>query len=243
MSNRTQLRVAVLLRRPRGPSRRARSPDLIGRCERSALAAALSLKLQAAGVVTAIAVGAPRVEQRILELALRAGCDRAVEVLYPGADAVDYLGAARVIAAVLRRNPVDVVVCGARSQDDAVGAVGPAVAELLDIPHLAGLVDLEVACEALVATQRSDGQLHRFRCNLPLVACVETFDRKGRAAPIPGAIVESIPLDDLDLRAAEISVRSDFVGAARAARARTATIVSGASELMSRLAADDLLGG
>jgi electron transfer flavoprotein beta subunit len=240
-----RLRVAVLLRRLRPRNRRSRTPDLLGRCERAALATALAVKREAGAQVTALAVGPARYEQRALQLALRAGCDRAVGVLYPAADSVDYLGVARVIAAALRRDPVDLVVCGSRSQDEVVGAVGPAVAELLDLPHLSSLVDLSLQDGTIVAVRRAAGKLHRFSCRPPLVACIDEFRRAAvdGARAASRAEVVSVQLGELDVRAAELSVRSDFAGSARTTRARAATIVSGAAELVSRLADDELLGG
>lgn len=240
----TGLRIVLPLRRLRARTRRATRSDVLGRCERAALAAALWLRHQTGGHVTAVAVGPAKLEKRALDMALRAGCDRAIEVLYPGVDAVDYLGVARVLAAVARRETFDVVIIGNRSQDELVGAVGPAVAELLDVPHLGSVVDVSVSGDRITAIQRAGGKLHEFSCRPPLVACVEAFSRSLPAAARPAdrAEIAEIELGALDIRATELSVRTDFAGSARSSRVRAATIVSGAAELMRRLAGDNRLG-
>ena len=292
----SELTVAVLLRRLRVPLV-GETPDppglLLGRCERAALAAALYLKQTSNADVTAVAVGPGAFEKRALELARRAGCDRAVEVLYAAVDMVDYLGVARVLSAALRReqpegsgvSPTndgrrarlcrgrrpDLIVCGGRSQDELVGAVGPAVAELLDVPHLAGVVDVDVdpdsGGESLVITRRADGRLHRYRCKPPLVVCIDEFWRArspGGSAPggsgvsptndgvatgLPGGApgstgrdVAELELGQLELRASELSVRADYIGTAREVNGH-ATIVAEPAELFSQLAAKDVFGG
>ncbi len=238
------MRVAVLLRRLRTPDRRARGGDLLGRCERAALSTALALRRDTGADVTALAVGTARFEQRALQLALRAGCNRAFGVLYPAVESVDYLGVARVIAAALRRERFDLVICGSRSQDEIVGAVGPAVAELLDVPHLGGLIDLAASGDRIRAVQRSGGKLHHFSCTPPLVACVDEFAGqacRGSAQRDRAAAIVPVELGELELRASELSVRSDFIGSERSSRSPAATIFSGAAELVAQLQRDQLL--
>lgn len=235
------MKVFVLLRRLRGDS-----DELLGRCERAALAAALHLKRERDAEVVALAVGPGSYEKRMLELARRAGCDRAVDILYAAVDMVDYLGVARVLAAALRREQPDVVLCGGRSQDELVGAVGPAVAELLDLPHLAGVVDLEVTGgddDALHATRRADGSLLRYRCHSPVVLCIDGFWRARRISPGKGGRdVSELELGELELRASELSVRSDYIGTASDLD-RAATIISKPEQLFEQLAGENALRG
>ncbi|HTM19054.1 MAG TPA: hypothetical protein VL172_01045, partial [Kofleriaceae bacterium] len=158
---------------------RPQHPDaeVLGQCERAALAAALRLRGELEATVTAVAVGPAQREDRVLAMALRAGCDEAVRVHDADLEDADYLGIAGAIAAVARRSGARLIICGDRSQDERQGATGPAIAELLGAPHLIQVVDLRAHDGALLATQRGGGQLHSWRCPLPAVMCMAGFPR------------------------------------------------------------------
>jgi electron transfer flavoprotein beta subunit len=237
----------LFLRRHRADPEHACEEEVIGRCERAALATALRLRRQLGGALTAISVG-PRREDRVLAMALRAGCDHAARAHDPLLDGVDYLGVARVLAAAARRLSFDLVVCGDRSQDELQGALGPAVADLLDVPHLTGLVDVQADGGALVLRQRSGSQLHTFRGRPPLVLCVAAYRPAAGDEPPGGhgaraGAIEHLDLAELGIDGRELSHRRQFLGQPRAARPGcNATLVNSGGELVSALVSDHLLG-
>lgn len=140
------MRIVVLLRRL---YHRPGKPDacLLGRCEQAALAAAVRLRDALGGTLTAVALGEAMHEEPTLAAALAAGCDRAVRVHAPACDDLDYLGTAEVLRAAVDRLGCDLLVCGDRSQDQGHGALGPAMAELLGMPHLTGVLDVDIQVE------------------------------------------------------------------------------------------------
>lgn len=195
------MRIVVLLRRL---YHRPGKPDacLLGRCEQAALAAAVRLRDALGGTLTAVALGEAMHEEPTLAAALAAGCDRAVRVHAPACEDLDYLGTAEVLRAAVDRLGCDLLVCGDRSQDQGHGALGPAMAELLGMPHLTGVLDIDVQVEdgaaepaeeapepaaepaeepaeptrggrAIIARQRNGGRIHRFRCVPPVVLCMQ----------------------------------------------------------------------
>lgn len=242
------VRIVVLLRRLCGSPEHVSDEEVLGRCERAALTAALTLRAELAGEVTALAVGPASREDRVLAMALRAGCDHAVRVHDAQLEELDYLGYANVLAAAVRHLGFDVVLCGNRSQDELLGATGPAMAGLLEVPHLSNLVDVRGDDGAVICSRRAQGAVHEYRCTLPLVACVAAFPPARRpseseySATRGGGITE-LGLDQVSLDARTLQYRKRFIGQARASRTgANATLVASPSDLIAHLERDQLLG-
>src|SRR5438309_2048621 len=107
---------------------------LLDRADEGPLRCALRL-----GCTVAVRIGPPE-EDELLVRALRAGAARAVRLWDPVLQEVDYLGLAQVLARLLQRLDCSLIVAG----DDGRGAVGPALAERLSLPHLCAVLDAEV---------------------------------------------------------------------------------------------------
>ena len=105
---------------------------------------ALRLREAHGGTVTAIAAGGGK-QVDALRRALAMGADAAVQIDDPALAEADGLGKARALAACASSLGADVVLAGRAALDDEQGLVGPAVAERLGWPHVAGIVRLEVA--------------------------------------------------------------------------------------------------
>jgi len=252
--------IAVLLRRFQSRPGASDDDDVLGLCERGALATALGLAQPLGAQVTAIALGPARREDRVLAMALRAGCDRALRVVDDGIDDLDYFGMAQVLAAAIRHVSARVVVCGDRSQDERTGAVGPAVAELLDAAHLTQVIKAEAEGGALIVDRAGDGTRQRFKVSLPAVLCtrpppvnagprLSTEDgddgRVRRAAALVRVpTIEEIDLARLGVEPLMLAHRRRTAGRLRPMRGRRRALVSRtASELVERLRADQLLDG
>jgi electron transfer flavoprotein beta subunit len=259
--------VAVLLRRLQARPGASAADDVLGLCERGALATALALAGPLGMAVTAIAVGPARREDRVLAMALRAGCDRALRVSDEGTDDLDYLGLARILAAAARYVGARVITCGDRSQDEHTGAIGPAVAELLGAAHLTQVVHAEVDADTLVVERAGDGSQQRFRLSPPAVLCVrpppvvpgaqraetvpeyddddDTDVRTRRAAAlIRVPTIEEVDLARIGVDRAAVDERRTGSGRIRPVRGRRRALVSPTpSDLVARLRADHLIGG
>jgi electron transfer flavoprotein alpha/beta subunit len=116
------------------------APALLGRCERAALEAAVALASRLGGTLTALSMGADEHQRPVLAAALAAGCHAAVRVHAPSCDDLDYLGVATILGAAARALGCDALLCGDTSENERTGAVGPAVAEILGVPHLTGVL-------------------------------------------------------------------------------------------------------
>lgn len=241
-------RIVVLLRRLLSAPNTVDDDEVLGRCERAALSAALTLGAELEGEVDAIALGPAKREDRVLAMALRAGCDHASRVWDPALASLDYLAVAEVLAATIALRGFDLVLCGHRSQDERQGAIGPAVAHFLDTPHVTGLVDVRAGDDGTVTVlRRASGVLHELSCALPAVLGVVSFSMARQAAdreytgPRGGAI-DVLHLGDLDLEPRALAHRRKFVGSSRATRpGANATVVKNPAELVRRLTADRVL--
>lgn len=233
----------VLIRRLLGRPGAVHQDESLGACELAALRAARHFA-GPEGTVTAVALGRSRREEKALELAMRFAADRAIRITDSGADRLNFLGTAQVLGTVIREaEPYDAIFCGDRSQDEGSGAVGPAVAELLGLPHLCAILDLERDGEkhVTVVTQ-GDGARHRFRVELPSVLCVRRWSREppehsGGEAKAAVRNYRDLGINPRDLRAygrPRIAVNPVRKG-------NNATILNTADELLARLARDQLL--
>ena len=244
------MNLVVLLRRlrgtPEGHEGYRPAGGLIGRCDDAALRAVLALRAEAGGAtVTAVAAGPADREDEVLQHALAAGVDCAVRVSDPGLAWVDYHGVARVLAAAIRRIGHDLIVAGDRSEDEAQGAVGPAVAEWLQVPHLTGAIDVRFAgkngAPGVLVTRRDPGHVRTLKVPLPALLTVISFPRPVTPVPKTTAI-ESIELSSLGIQAAELKHRDGCMGDALPVRVtKNATVVKDADELVSRLREERLV--
>src|SRR4051794_32040093 len=154
---------------------RAVDPDFLdyalNEWDACAVEAALTLREAAGGEAVAVTVGgdeAGKGGQRALAM----GVDRGIRV-----DLVtqDPLGVARALAAVAQPESPDLVLCGVQSADLANGAVGAALAGLLELPFVGVAVAIERDGDALQVERELEGGLReRVAVRLPAVVSVQT---------------------------------------------------------------------
>lgn len=268
MSAGEQLELAVLLRRLRVRPDEVDGEQILGRCEGATLAASLYLAEVLKARVTAFAVGPASRENRVLAMALRAGCHRAVRIDAPGVDHMDYLSVAQVLARAIDRDDFDLVMCGDRAQDELSGAVGPAVAELLGLSHLRGVTSVHVEEGLIVARQRGDDCFHTYRCAYPSLLCISQFkpppksavqqmleelgevpddddehhEARGPTVAVRGGALEELRVDQLELDARALRRRRRLAGKPHVAhRGAHATMAQTPADLVRMLQDDRLI--
>jgi electron transfer flavoprotein beta subunit len=241
------LKLIVLVRRLRARPDGAGAARLCGTCDEAALRAALAARAAIPGTtVTALAAGPATSEDAVLRWALGAGVDKAVRVEDPALLTVDYQGLGRALGGAARSLGADLVLCGDRSEDEVQGAVGPAVAEALGIPHVTGVHDVKVAAGAATMSRVEGGFVRTLRLKLPTLLGVTS--QSGVALPAHDKIDSVKPIQALDLAAvglsaAELKHRDRCLGKAHPVRVvRNATLVKDPDELVARLREDRLLG-
>jgi electron transfer flavoprotein beta subunit len=117
-----------------------------------AVEAAVRLKEQLGGTVLALTLG-PEDAEGALRAALAIGADTAIRLWHSHASDWGAFMVAAALAVYIRRGqgvnlppPLmpDLVLCGDASSDWASGTVGPALAEILDLPQVTGVMQMNV---------------------------------------------------------------------------------------------------
>ena len=166
-----------------------------------AIEAGLQLKEKYGGEVTLVTMGPDRADEA-LRTGLAMGADKGVHISDPALEGSDTLVTAKVLAAAIKGLPYDIVLCGKVATDDNSGQVGPALAELLGIPHISGATTLEVDDDAkkATATREVEGGFMRMEVPIPAVITAEKDLNAPRYPSLPGIMkAKTKPVDKKDV--------------------------------------------
>lgn len=155
---------------------------------------ALQIRDAAGGSVTVFTLG-PEKAVEALRTALAMGADTAVRI-DPEDRAIDGLGTAKVLAGELKKGAFDLIVAGHRAVDDDNFQVGPAVAELMNIPHISMVIDQEIADDKIRCTRTVDGGTLVLEAALPALITTQRGLNEPRYASLPGIMkAKKKPID------------------------------------------------
>ncbi|MCJ2556809.1 MAG: electron transfer flavoprotein subunit beta/FixA family protein [Candidatus Thermoplasmatota archaeon] len=166
-----------------------------------AIEAGLQLKEKYGGEVTLVTMGPDRADEA-LRTGMAMGADKGVHISDPALEGSDTLVTAKVLATAIRGLPYDIVLCGKVATDDNSGQVGPALAELLGIPHISGATTLEVddAAKKATATREIEGGFMRMEVPIPAVITAEKDLNAPRYPSLPGIMkAKAKPVDKKDV--------------------------------------------
>ena len=150
-----------------------------------AVEAALQLKEKAgAGEVVVISLGSDLV-QETLRKAMSMGADRAVQLKHDGAP-VDSFAVATALAAELKAGSYDLIMFGRMSIDTAHGAVGAIAAELLGLPCVTAISQLDVADGKVKMRRELEGAYELIECALPAVVTIDEGIARPRYPSLKG---------------------------------------------------------
>jgi electron transfer flavoprotein beta subunit len=139
---------------------------------------------QGPGETVVIAVG-PDSVQETLRKAMSMGADRAVQ-LKADAQPVDGIAVARALAAELRDGGYDLVLFGKHAFDTAAGVVGTATAELLGLPCVTAVSQLEIAGGRGKARRELEGAGELVEFPLPAVVTIDEGIARPRYPSLKG---------------------------------------------------------
>ncbi len=150
-----------------------------------AVEAALQLKEKVgAGEVVVISLGGD-VVQETLRKAMSMGADRAVQLKHDGAP-VDSFAVATALAAELKAGGYDLIMFGRMSIDTAHGAVGAIAAELLGLPCVTAISQLDIADGKAKMRRELEGAYELVECALPAVVTIDEGIARPRYPSLKG---------------------------------------------------------
>ncbi|MFN2239783.1 MAG: electron transfer flavoprotein subunit beta [Thermoanaerobaculia bacterium] len=173
-----------------------------------ALEEAIKLKEAKGGDVTVLTFGPDRAGQALRECLAR-GATKAVHIKGDLAG-VDSLGIARVLAAAIKQQEYDILFLGKLGVGTDNALVGPMLAELLDLPQLNVVTELEVGEGKVTAHREVEGAEEIIEASLPALVTAQKGLNEPRYASLKGIMAaKKVPVDtksiaDLGLDEGEI---------------------------------------
>jgi electron transfer flavoprotein beta subunit len=178
---------------------------------------AVQLKEQHGGEVTVVSVGGEDGEKE-LRTALAMGADKAVlinteEDLEDG----DAFTTSKILAEFFKDNEVDLILAGNVAIDGGSGQVGPRLAELMNIPYVTTITNLEVEGKQVKLERDVEGDLEVIEVSLPLLVTAQQGLNEPRYPSLPGIMkakkkpFEELELDDLDLDEDDVNPKTKTI--------------------------------
>jgi electron transfer flavoprotein beta subunit len=150
-----------------------------------AVEAALQLNEKAGGGETVVVAVGSDVVQESLRKAMSMGADRAVQLKADSVPA-DGLAVAKALAAELKDGGYDLVLFGKHAFDTSAGVVGTATAELLGLPCVTAVSQLEVAGGRGSARRELEGAAELVEFPLPAVVTIDEGVARPRYPSLKG---------------------------------------------------------
>jgi electron transfer flavoprotein beta subunit len=186
--------------------------NIINPFDTYALEEGVRLKEQHGGKVTVITMGPPQAEEALRE-AISLGADEAIllsDSAFAGADT--WATAYTLSRAIIKLGQIDIIICGRQTVDGDTGQVGPELAEMLDMPFVAYISQIEEIADGHIRVRRMVEDGHEvIETTLPAVITVVKEINVPRLPSLRGITRSksvSIPVWD----AGELGVAQDMVG-------------------------------
>jgi len=145
---------------------------------------ALRIRQEKGGTVTIVSLGPAKADEAI-RTALAMGADKGLRIDCR-LNQYDSLATARILAAVMKERPFDLLIAGYRAVDDDYHMVGPALAELLDIPSISMVIEQKIDDNTIRCRCTVDGGTMDVEASLPALITTQRGLNEPRYASLPG---------------------------------------------------------
>lgn len=179
-----------------------------------AIEEAIQLREKHGGEVTVVTVGDEEAEKE-LRTALAMGCDRAVLIDAEDVEESDQYTTAHILAAYFKDQDYDLILGGNVAVDNGTGQVGPRLAELLNIPHVATITKIDIDGEQVSIERDAEGDVEIIEAGLPLLVTTQQGLNDPRYPSLPGIMkakkkpLETLDLDDLELDEDDVEAKTE----------------------------------
>ncbi|MEW9672902.1 electron transfer flavoprotein subunit beta [Ammoniphilus sp. 3BR4] len=175
----------------------------------------IKLKEAFGGEVTVLTIGTSRAESA-LRTALAMGADKGILVEDESLFGDEYT-LSKVLAAVIKGRPYDIILAGNMSVDSGSGQIGSRVAEELGIAHAATVTGLKIESGYATVVRDVEGDSERIEVALPLLLTAQQGLNEPRYPSLPGIMkakkkpIERLTAADLDFGTEDIQAKTVIV--------------------------------
>ncbi len=168
----------------------------------------LLLREASGGEVVLVTMG-PEKARDAIRKGLSMGADRGILITDEGLAGSDALATTRALAAAIRPEAPDLVICGTESYDGSTGMVPPMLAELLDMPQLTFAKHVEVSGDKVTIHRQTDDGYQVVEAASPCLITVTAGIAEPRYASLKGIMaarskeVRQMAFADLGIEAGE----------------------------------------
>lgn len=147
-------------------------PERFGDLDKGAVEVAVRLKEKSDAVVEVLCLGPPAARRATKDV-LAMGADEATVIEDPYDGAADAAVAVRVLeAAIRKRGPFDLIICGFASDDGYSHQTGPRLAERLGLPFVSYACEIGLDDGTLIAARDLEDGLQTVSVPLPAIVSV-----------------------------------------------------------------------
>jgi electron transfer flavoprotein beta subunit len=178
-----------------------------------AIEEAIVLRGNQGGEITVVTVGDEEAEKE-LRTALAMGADKAVLIDSEDLDELDQFTVATLLATYLQKQDYDIILGGNVAVDGGSGQVGPSVAQILSIPQVTTITNLEIADGKATIVRDVEGDEETVEVSLPVLVTAQQGLNEPRYPSLPGIMkakkkpLETLDLDDLDLEEEDVEPKT-----------------------------------
>jgi electron transfer flavoprotein beta subunit len=164
--------------------------SIINPFDEYAIEEGVRIKERVGGKVTVISMGPPQAEV-VLREAIAKGANEGVLVSDRAFGGADTLATSYVLSTAIKSlGNFDIVICGKQASDGDTAQVGPGIAEMLDIPHVAYVKKVESLDDKVIKVERmmEDGY-DLIESSIPVLLTVVKEINNPRVASLKGKMV------------------------------------------------------
>jgi electron transfer flavoprotein beta subunit len=206
----------------------------------SAVEEALRLTEKHGGIVTLVTMGISDATIGIRN-ALAMGATSAVHILDDAVAGSDTLGTAKILAAAVKKQPFDLVICATESSDSYSGIVPGQIAYLLGVPPMTFAKEILIDDDRIAIKRQSESGYDLVESSLPALVAVSSGINEPRYPQLKG-IMAAKKKEIKVYTAADLGLSPDQVGE-KGAREKVLTVGRPPKRQAGKVVVDEGEGG
>ena len=206
----------------------------------SAVEEALRLTEKHGGIVTLVTMGISDATIGIRN-ALAMGVTSAVHILDDAVAGSDTLGTAKILAAAIKKQPFDLVICATESSDSYSGIVPGQIAYLLGVPPMTFAKEILIDDDRIAIKRQSESGYDLVESSLPALVAVSSGINEPRYPQLKG-IMAAKKKEIKVYTAADLGLPPDQVGE-KGAREKVLTVGRPPKRQAGKVVVDEGEGG